>query len=61
MSIASQYVRGAAAKAVLPPEMSGVMMITKGVVNNAISEKVTVSTTKTATDTISESVLVTIT
>ena len=62
MSIASQYIRGAKAKAVLPPEMSGVMMITKGFVNNAISERVlSVDTVPMATEVISESVVVTVT
>lgn len=61
MAIASQYVRGAAVPVYLPPVMCGVMSVTKGFLPEEIREEVMVSTTPTATETISESVTVTVT
>jgi len=61
MSIASQYVRGAKkAAGVLPPVLCGVMSITKGFLPEVINESPTISTAPTATESISESVEVTL-
>jgi len=50
-----------APKVVLPPALSGVMSIVRGFATPGISESVTVSTTPTASESISETVEVTVT
>jgi len=61
MSIASQYLRGAKVLAPLPPAYSGILGVSGRCSNPTISESAMVSTTPSATETISESANVTVT